>query len=193
MNELMTSRLRLRQWRASDLEPFAALNADPVVMAFMPACLTRAESDSMAHAAEAALARRGWGLWAVELRERGDLIGSAGLAVPTFEAAFTPCVEILWRLRRESWGLGLATEAARECLRFAFTQLALPEVVAFTVPANIRSRAVMERLGMRHDVSGDFEHPRLPAGHPLRPHVLYRVGREDWASGTPAADGATGR
>jgi len=104
--------------------------------------------------------------------------------VPSFETHFTPCVEIMWRLRRASWGLGLATEAARECLRFAFEQLALPEVVSFTVPANARSRAVMIRLGMRHDASDDFEHPRLPAGHPLRPHLLYRLRREEWQSGT---------
>lgn len=178
--ELTTPRLRLRQWRASDLEPFAALNADPVVMALMPRCLTSAESDAMARAAQAGLTRQGWGLWATELRESGELIGSVGLGVPAFETHFTPCVEVMWRLRRESWGLGFATEAARECLRCAFEQLALPEVVAFTVPANIRSRAVMERLGMRHDASGDFEHPRLAVGHPLRPHVLYRLSREEW-------------
>ena len=109
MTELMTPRLRLRQWREADLEPFAALNGDPAVMALMPACLTRAESDSLVRAAEAALARRGWGLWATELHESGELIGSVGLGVPSFEAPFTPCVEILWRLRRASWGLGLAT------------------------------------------------------------------------------------
>jgi RimJ/RimL family protein N-acetyltransferase len=183
MTELMTPRLRLRQWRASDLEPFAALNADPAVMAFMPGCLGRAESDTLARAAEEAIARRGWGLWATELRDGGELIGSVGFGVPSFEAHFTPCVEIMWRLRRASWGHGYATEAACECLRFAFGELALPEVVAFTVPANVRSRAVMERLGMRHDVTGDFEHPRLPAGHPLRTHVLYRVRRQEWPSG----------
>jgi RimJ/RimL family protein N-acetyltransferase len=184
LTELTTPRLQLRQWRASDLEPFAALNADPAVMALMPRCLTSAESDAMARAAEAGITRNGWGLWATEFRESGELIGSVGLAVPSFETHFTPCLEIMWRLRRASWGLGLATEAARECLRFAFEQLALPEVVSFTVPANVRSRAVMERLGMRRDASGDFEHPRLPAGHPLRPHVLYRLPRHEWQIGT---------
>jgi RimJ/RimL family protein N-acetyltransferase len=177
LTELMTPRLQLRQWRPSDLEPFAALNADPAVMAFMPRCLTRPDSDAMARSAEAQIANRGWGLWATELRETGELVGAVGLAVPSFEAHFTPCVEILWRLRRASWGCGYATEAARECLRFAFERLALSEVVSFTVPANARSRAVMERLGMHHDPAGDFEHPRLPVGHALRAHVLYRLRR----------------
>jgi RimJ/RimL family protein N-acetyltransferase len=180
MTDLMTSRLRLRQWRESDLEPFAALNADPVVMQFMPHCLSRAASDAFVRHAEAEISRRGWGLWAAELRGSGQFIGCLGLAVPPFHAAFTPCVEIAWRLGRSSWGHGFATEAGRECLRFAFESLALVQVVAFTVPANHRSRAVMQRLGMRRDAGGDFEHPRLPPGHPLRPHVLYRLACVDW-------------
>jgi RimJ/RimL family protein N-acetyltransferase len=180
MTELLTDRLSLRQWRAADLEPFAALNSDPLVMSFMPRCLTPAESDRFAGHSEAEMARRGWGLWAVELRVTGELIGSIGLAVPSFEARFTPCVEIMWRLRAASWGHGYATEGARASLRFAFESLALPEVVAFTVPANTRSRAVMQRIGMRRDVDGDFDHPRLPVGHPLRAHVLYRLTREEW-------------
>jgi RimJ/RimL family protein N-acetyltransferase len=180
VSELSTARLWLRQWRASDREPFARLNADPAVMQFMSRCLTRAESDAFARAAEAEIARQGWGLWAAELRQSGAFIGFLGLRAPSFQAAFTPCVEIGWRLERESWGQGLATEAGRECLRFAFESLALREVVSFTVPANARSRAVMERLGMLHDVPGDFDHPRLGAGHPLRRHVLYRLRREDW-------------
>lgn len=180
MTELSTSRLWLRQWRESDLEPFASLNADSQVMEFMPARLSRAESDVLARAAETEIARQGFGFWAAELRESGEFIGFVGLRAVTFEAHFTPCVEIGWRLARASWGRGLATEAARGCLRFAFDTLALPEVVSFTVPANRRSRAVMERLGMRRDASDDFEHPRLPEGHPLRPHVLYRLGHATW-------------
>jgi RimJ/RimL family protein N-acetyltransferase len=175
---LTTRRLELRQWRASDLEPFAALNADPEVMEFMGGCLTRAASDSFAAWAESELSQRGWGVWAVELSATREFIGCVGLSVPSFEADFTPCTEILWRLTRPSWGHGYATEAARECLRFAFATLVLPEVVSFTATGNARSRAVMERLGMRY--AGEFEHPRLPAGHPLRPHVLYRLTRELW-------------
>ena len=180
MSDLSTPRLWLRQWRASDLEPFAALNADPQVMEFMPGSLSCAESDALARRAEAEIAQQGWGFWATELRESGAFIGFVGLHVPSFEAPFTPCVEIGWRLERASWGNGFATEAARACLRFAFESLLLEEVVSFTVPPNRRSRAVMERLGMRHDAAGDFDHPRLPLGHPLRRHVLYRVRREDW-------------
>ena len=180
MSELSTPRLWLRQWRASDLEPFAALNADPLVMEFMDRCLGSAESDALARRSEAEIARQGWGLWATEVRESAAFIGFVGLHVPSFEAPFTPCVEVGWRLARASWGNGFATEAARECLRFAFESLLLEEVVSFTVPLNRRSRAVMERLGMWRDAAGDFDHPRLPAGHPLRRHVLYRLRRTDW-------------
>jgi RimJ/RimL family protein N-acetyltransferase len=186
MTDLGTARLRLRQWRASDREPLAALNADPRVMEFMPGCLSRAESDALARRSEEEIARQGWGFWATELRESGAFIGFVGLHVPSFEAPFTPCVEIGWRLERASWGNGFATEAARECLRFAFESLVLEEVVSFTVPLNRRSRAVMERLGMHRDALGDFDHPRLPAGHALRPHVLYRLRREDWQRVAPA-------
>ena len=180
MTELSTPRLRLRQWRASDLEAFAALNADPEVMQFMPGRLSRVESAAVVPRYEAEIARLGYGFWATELRASGAFIGFVGLHVPSFEAPFTPCIEIGWRLERASWGNGFATEAAGECLRFAFESLALEEVVAFTVPPNRRSRAVMERLGMRRDPLGDFDHPRLPAEHLLRPHVLYRLRREDW-------------
>jgi len=180
MSELNTPRLWLRQWRASDLEPFAALNADPRVMEFMSGCLSGVQSDALARGCEAEIAQQGWGFWATQLRASGAFIGFVGLHVPSFEAPFTPCVEIGWRLARDSWGNGFATEAARECLRFAFGSLGLKEVVSFTVPLNRRSRAVMERLGMRHDAPGDFDHPRLPAGHPLRRHVLYRLKRGEW-------------
>jgi RimJ/RimL family protein N-acetyltransferase len=186
MSELYTPRLWLRQWRANDLEPFAALNADPAVMEFMPGCLDRTESDALVRRCEAEIARQGWGFWAAELRDSGALVGFVGLHVPSFEAPFTPCVEIGWRLARASWGKGLATEAAGECLRFAFESLALEEVVSFTVPANRRSRAVMERLGMCHDAAGDFDHPGLPAMHRLRRHVLYRLRRQDWPCAAPA-------
>lgn len=180
LHTLSTARLTLRQWRAADVAPFAALNADPVAMEFMGGCLTHRQSADLARRAETELAQRGWGLWAVELREGGEFLGCVGLAVPTFAAHFMPCVEVAWRLRREHWGQGYASEAAGECLRFAFTTLELAEVVAFTAVVNRRSRAVMQRLGMRHDTRGDFEHPRLPQGHALRRHVLYRLSREAW-------------
>jgi len=180
MRELLTARLRLRAWRAADLEPFAALNADPCVMRFLPRLLTRAESDALARQAQSSITQRGWGPWALELRGCGSFIGCLGLAVPSFQAHFTPCVEILWRLARPYWGAGLATEAGRECLRFGFEELRLEEVVAFTVPANQRSRALMERLGLRQDAAGQFRHPRLPSEHPLSCHVLYRLARERW-------------
>jgi RimJ/RimL family protein N-acetyltransferase len=180
MRALLSARLRLRAWRESDLEPFAALNADPCVTRFLSRALTRAQSDALAAQAQARIEAHGWGLWALELRASGSFIGYLGLAVPAFQAHFTPCVEIGWRLARPYWGAGLATEVARECLRFAFAELHLEEVVAFTVPANQRSRALMERLGLRHDAAGDFAHPQLPAGHPLSRHVLYRLSRQCW-------------
>jgi RimJ/RimL family protein N-acetyltransferase len=177
MRELLTARLHLRQWRAGDLAPLAALNADPEVMRFQPAVLSRAESDALAAREQAHLERRGFALWALERRTDGAFLGFTGLAVPAFEAPFTPCVELGWRLARAYWGCGFATEAARACLELAFGELSLQEVLAFTVPQNLRSRAVMQRLGMQHDALGDFEHPRLPQGHALRPHVLYRLAR----------------
>ncbi len=182
MHELSTARLQLRAWRAEDLAPFAALNADPEVMQFMPARLSRADSDAFAAACQGQLERDGFGLWAVEVRGTAPFIGYVGLKAPSFVAPFTPCTEIGWRLARASWGHGYATEAARACLEFAFASLALPEVVSFTVPANRRSRAVMQRLGMSEDTDGAFEHPRLPAGHPLRHHLLYRIRPSRWAA-----------
>jgi ribosomal-protein-alanine N-acetyltransferase len=180
MHELSTARLQLRRWRAEDLAPFAALNADPEVMAFMPAPLSRADSDTFAVACQGQLERDGFGLWAVEVRGAAPFIGYVGIKAPSFTAAFTPCMEIGWRLARASWGCGYATEAACACLEHAFTRLALPEVVSFTVPANGRSRAVMLRLGMSEDVQGAFEHPRLPPGHALRRHLLYRLSQARW-------------
>ena len=180
MTVLTTPRLTLRHWHDTDLAAIAAQNADPAVMQFMPGLLSRADSDDFARRAQRGIDARGWGLWAVEVRADGQLAGCVGLAVPSFTAHFTPCVEIAWRLRRVSWGHGYATEAARECLRFAFETLALPEVVSFTVPANLRSRAVMERLGMVRDARDDFDHPRLPPQHALTRHVLYRLQRERW-------------
>jgi RimJ/RimL family protein N-acetyltransferase len=172
---LDTGRVLLRGWRASDREPFAALNADPRVMEFLPGTLSRAQSDALADRIEAHFAEHGFGLWAVEVPGRVAFAGYVGLSVPRFEARFTPCVEVGWRLAHPFWGGGYATEAARAALEFGFGALGLAEIVSFTVPANVRSRRVMEKLGMRHREEDDFDHPVLPEGHPLRRHVLYRL------------------
>ncbi len=171
---LQTERLILRPWRESDLEPFAALNADPVVMAHFLKPLDRAESDAFVSRIEAHFAREGFGFWAIEAPGVAELVGLAGLARPPFQTHFTPCVEIGWRLARAFWDRGYATEAAREALRYGFTELGLEEIVSFTVPGNVRSRAVMERLGMTRDPADDFDHPSIPEGHPFKRHVLYR-------------------
>ncbi len=144
-------------------------------MEFMPARLSPGESDLMVDRIENQFRQHGFGLYALELRRERAFIGFAGLSIPAFEAHFTPCVEIGWRLSAEYWGRGLATEAARAVVRYAFESLALDALVSFTVPANIRSRRVMEKIGMTHDPADDFNHPQLPDGHPLRRHVLYRL------------------
>lgn len=178
---LETERLVLREWRAEDRAPFAAMNADPLVMGFLSRALTREESDALVDRILAHWAEDGHGLWAVEIRDAGRFIGFVGLTPPNFEAAFTPCVEIGWRLAADAWSRGYATEAARAALRFGFEELGLAEIVSFTVPDNVRSRAVMERIGLRRDPADDFLHPNLPEGHRLRQHVLYRLRREEWA------------
>jgi RimJ/RimL family protein N-acetyltransferase len=180
---LTTQRLILRRWRDSDREPFRALNADPRVMEFMPALLTPAASDQLINSIEAHFDRHGFGLFAAEHRDSRSFIGFIGLAIPTFVAPFTPCVEIGWRLAYDHWGQGLATEGAREVVRYAFESLSMTALVSFTTRANLRSRRVMDRIGMVRDSSADFEHPRLPEAHPLRPHVLYRIDRESWRPG----------
>jgi RimJ/RimL family protein N-acetyltransferase len=182
---LQTRRLLLRPWRESDLEPFAALNADPAVMEHFAKPLDRSESDAFVARIRAHFAREGFGFWAVEVAGVAPLVGLVGLARPAFEAHFTPCVEVGWRLAREHWGKGYATEAARASIRFGFEQLGLDEIVSFTVPANVRSRAVMERIGMTRSADDDFDHPALPEGHRLRRHVLYRIRRGALGFETP--------
>lgn len=171
---LETVRLRLRPWRTDDREPFAELNADPVVMEHFPAPLDRAASDALADRIATGLDERGWGLWALEVPGVTPFAGFVGLSVPGFEAAFTPAVEVGWRLARPWWGHGYASEAAREAVRFGRDELGLDEVVSFTAVGNRRSRRVMERIGLTHDPADDFDHPGLPDGHPLQRHVLYR-------------------
>ncbi|MFK4086882.1 GNAT family N-acetyltransferase [Kribbella sp. NPDC020789] len=175
MPDLTTDRLLLRQWRDSDREPFAALNADPEVMRYFPSVRPRAESDALIDRETALIASQGWGLWALEVRETGEFIGFTGLAVPTFEAEFLPGVEIGWRLAKGAWGNGYATEAAQAALEVGFGAAGLTEILSFTASTNVPSQRVMQRIGMVQ--SGTFDHPRLPDGHPLRPHVLYRISR----------------
>ena len=177
MTVLETERLILRRWKESDRGPFARMNADPRVMEHFPALLTAEESDRAIDRIEEHFRRHGFGLCAAELREDGSFIGYIGLFVPSFEAHFTPCVEIGWRLAAEYWGRGLATEGAQAVVRHAFGSPGLDRLVSFTTPANLRSRRVMEKLGMTRDPADDFDHPRMPEGHPLRRHVLYRLER----------------
>ena len=182
---LETERLLLREWQDGDREPFAILNADPRVAEHFFTTLDRGESDALVGRILDHWAGDGHGLWAVERKAEGDFIGFIGLTPPNFVAAFTPCVEIGWRLAPEAWGRGYATEGARAALAFGFEQLGLDEIVSFTVPDNLKSRAVMERIGMTRDPADDFLNPNLPEGHRLRQHVLYRLSRERWAAARP--------
>jgi ribosomal-protein-alanine N-acetyltransferase len=177
---LKTDRLVLRRWRPEDREPFAEMNADPDVMEYFVAPMTRRESDAFVDRIEADLTDRGFGLWAVEELSTGRFIGFTGLIYQTFEASFTPAFEIGYRLAKHAWGRGYATEAAKEAVRYGFEQAALPEIVSMTAVGNVRSQAVMRKLGMTHDPADDFDHPRVPDGHPIQRHVLYRMTAEQW-------------
>jgi len=170
---LRTERLVLRPWRAEDIEPFAAMSADPEVMEHFPGLLDRAQVGAMIGRIQAHFAREGFGLWAVEVPGVAPFIGFCGLSRPTF----MPVVEVGWRLARAHWGHGYATEGARAALAWGFANLELDEIVSFTVPANVRSQRVMERIGMHRDPAADFEHPLMPVGHHLRPHWLFRIDR----------------
>jgi RimJ/RimL family protein N-acetyltransferase len=177
--EFDTERLRLRQWCPSDLEPFAALNADPRVMEFFPSVLGREASNAAVERWQAQIEARGWGLWAAEIRSTKEFIGFIGLQVPIAPLPFSPCVEVGWRLARNYWGRGYATEGARGAICQGFVQLGLAEIVSFTAVGNLKSRAVMERLGMQA-AEGTFEHPGVPEGSPVREHCLYRLTRDRW-------------
>jgi RimJ/RimL family protein N-acetyltransferase len=177
-----TARLRLRQWRDTDMEPFARMNADARVMEHFPAPLDRATSDAVAGRLRAEIAERGYGFWALELRETGEFLGFTGLRIPAMSLPIGPCVEIGWRLAADRWGQGFASEAARAALGYGFVTLGLDEIVSFTALPNVRSQAVMRRIGMTH--RGEvFEHPGVAPGHPLRPHCLYRLSRQAWEAG----------
>lgn len=169
-----TDRLVLRRWDPSDAEPFATLNADTRVMEFFPNTLSRNESNAIIDIIETRINQHGFGFWAAEIKSPKTFIGFIGLNVPGYSLPFSPCVEIGWRLAYDYWGKGYATEAARAALTFGFEKMHLAEIVSFTTERNIRSRHVMEKIGMVRDVTGDFDHPQLPEDHPLRKHVLYR-------------------
>lgn len=174
---LTTPRLILRGWDSGDLRPFAALNADPIVMQHFLAPLTREESDAMVDSIVQNWAARNFGLWAVERVDDGAFIGFIGLNAPGFETPFGPAIEIGWRLARDSWGRGYAPEGALAALAFAWDVLDLDEVQSWTATANVSSQRVMQKIGMTHNPQDDFDHPRVPVGHALRRHVRYRIGR----------------
>ena len=179
--EIETKRLLLRQWKESDLKSFAAMNSDERVMEFFPTLLNKDQSDEKANICKSLIAERGWGFWALEEKSSGCFIGFTGLHIPSHDLPFSPCVEIGWRLALQFWGQGLVTEAAQAALHIAFTKLNLDEVVSFAVKGNVRSLAVMERLGMVKQ-SSNFEHPALPVGHKLREHALYKIKQSQWVA-----------
>jgi RimJ/RimL family protein N-acetyltransferase len=177
---MSTPRLLLRPWRDDDLDPFAALNADPRVMEYFPATLDRAGSDANAARIRSYFEQHGYGLWAVEELGGAPFIGYVGLNTPRFEAPFMPAIEIGWRLAFAHWGKGYASEAAKAALEFGFSTLNLERIVSFTTTANQRSRRVMEVIGMNRSVEDDFDHPLVPAGHPLVRHVFYHIYLQEW-------------
>jgi RimJ/RimL family protein N-acetyltransferase len=177
--ELVTERLRLRQWNDDDYEPFAAMGRDPRVMEFFPSLLSPEASRDLATRMRRGIEVRGWGFWAAEVRATGELIGFIGIEVPDSSLPFQPCVETGWRLAHAHWGKGYATEGAQAAVRAGFESAGLDEIVSYAVVANGRSRRVMDKLGMRCD-GFTFDHPKIPEGSPLRAHCLYRLSRKDW-------------
>jgi RimJ/RimL family protein N-acetyltransferase len=174
--ELSTERLRLRQWRASDAEAFALMSSDPRVMKYLLGPMDAAASAALQERITKLISERGWGFWALELKETQQFIGFTGLHIPIPELPFSPCVEIGWRLAFEHWGKGYASEAAKAALDFGFNTLQLNEIVSFTAMPNLRSQAVMQKLGMQRDTQ-TFMHPKVPEGHSLQEHCLYRLNK----------------
>jgi RimJ/RimL family protein N-acetyltransferase len=179
--EIRTPRLLLRQWRDADRAPYAAMNVDAEVMRFFPGTQSREVSDRSIDTWHAELEQRGWSNWAVELVASGAFAGFIGLSVPRRALPFMPCVEVGYRLAREHWGRGLATEGARAALDTAFERLGMTDIVSFTALLNVPSQAVMRRIGMI-DAHEDFDHPAVPEGSPLRRHCLYRIDHARWAA-----------
>lgn len=189
--ELETERLLLRQWHKNDYSEFATMNADPVVMEYYPDILSGEQSNALADKFKNIISQRGWGFWAIELKYDGSFIGFTGLNEPGYALSFNPCVEIGWRLDKKYWGNGYATEAAKAVLDFAFTELGLKEVLSFTPVANLRSRALMERLDMLN-TEQNFVHPLVPTigsrNNSLSEHVLYRIDKSGWMTGNKSCD-----
>lgn len=179
-HRLETERLILRRWEFRDREPFAAMNADPRVMEFFPALLTRQQTDETVDRLEKHFEDHGFGLFAMEFKANGAFIGLLGLNIPQYEAPFLPAVEIGWRIAAPYWRQGLCTEGAREVLAAAFGMLGLKDIVSVTVPENVASWSVMEKLGMKRDLAADFDHPKVPEGHKYRRHILYRLSKDQY-------------
>lgn len=179
---LTTKRLILRQWKDSDLPLFAKMNADARVMEYFPSVLSREESDSLAEKIQKELIEKEYGLWAVEVSGVAPFVGFVGLHYQDFPAAFTPCIEIGWRLTHEHWGKGYALEAAEKVVDYAFNILRLEEIVSFTTSNNKRSWNLMEKLGMTHNPEDDFYHTKIPKDHPMAFHVLYKLKNPNYNS-----------
>ena len=177
--ELNTERLKLRQWKDSDLPIFAEMNSCDEVMKYFPNKLSESESNSFAKKLSSLIAERGWGLWAVEIASTNEFIGFTGLHYVHKKLSFSPAVEIGWRLKKQSWGKGYATEAANKVLKIAFTKLGINELVSITSVINLRSRAVMEKIKMEN-TNENFQHPLIEEGNPLREHVLYKIAKIQW-------------
>jgi len=177
-----TPRLILRDWKDSDREPWAAMGRDPEVMRYLGPVMTREQADAGFERAQGQIARDGFGFWAVERKADGRFLGFLGPKNTTFDAHFTPNIELGWRLSRDAWGQGLATEGARAARDWAFQNIETDEVIAITVPGNLGSQAVMRKIGLERDLAGDFDHPNLAETDPLRPHLLFRLNRERWAA-----------
>lgn len=180
MQQIITNRLILRDWQTEDLEPFAAMNQDVRVMQYYPSTLSLAETKTYIEKITAHLKQHGFGLYACALQDTNEFIGYVGLNIPSFNAHFTPCVEIGWRIAFQHWGKGYAPEAARAVLKIGFENFNLNKIVSFTAKQNMRSRRVMEKLGMEHNPAEDFHHPNLPPDHALSLHALYRLKKSDW-------------
>lgn len=186
---LSSDRLILRPFNRQDTIPFIVMNQDSRVMEYMPSLLSDQESLALLEQTTAHWVRHGFGRFACILKETGTFIGYVGLVVPTFNTHFTPCIGIEWRFAFDYWGKGYALEAAQLVLAYAFTQLDLSEINAWTVPSNIRSINLIKKLDMHHDSKDDFEHPKLPEGHKLRYHILYRLTKKEWLTRSFAKNG----
>ncbi len=180
MIQYETTRLIIREWQDNDFDNYFTLNQDIEVMKHFPKTLSHEESMALIHKIKSSFKIHGFGFYTCELKDTKEFVGSVGLSVPDFNAHFTPCVEIGWRIAKKFWGQGLAVEAARKCFEIGFTQLNLNEIVAFTSSNNHKSERIMQKLGMTHNVNDDFHHPKLAKEHPLSFHVLYRITKENW-------------